>query len=59
MGGDTRPIRRQDCRLIIVSIAGGDSWVGIPRVAIVEAEVEGVSIAGGDSWVGIRQRRYR
>ena len=44
------------CAIIsAVSIAGGDSWVGIPPV--INGETLGtliVSIAGGDSWVGIR-----
>ena len=43
------------CAIIsAVSIAGGDSWVGIPPV--INGETLGtliVSIAGGDSWVGI------
>ena len=36
-----------------VSIAGGDSWVGIPCAANWLAMYSPVSIAGGDSWVGI------
>ena len=36
-----------------VSIAGGDSWVGIRCVSRRLAVSGLVSIAGGDSWVGI------
>ena len=36
-----------------VSIAGGDSWVGIPNGVRYVAHAVDVSIAGGDSWVGI------
>ena len=41
-----------------VSIAGGDSWVGIPGRPRSGGRPHGrVSIAGGDSWVGIRRTR--
>ena len=36
-----------------VSIAGGDSWVGIRQQPPGAAAPRFVSIAGGDSWVGI------
>ena len=36
-----------------VSIAGGDSWVGIRSQAQPLRQYVHVSIAGGDSWVGI------
>ena len=39
-----------------VSIAGGDSWVGIHHDGHAACVLQKVSIAGGDSWVGIRQR---
>ena len=39
-----------------VSIAGGDSWVGIPVYFYEFFEHKSVSIAGGDSWVGIPLR---
>ena len=40
--------------LVAVSIAGGDSWVGIRQSAPGQLLGLPVSIAGGDSWVGIR-----
>ena len=39
--------------ILDVSIAGGDSWVGIRRQMPTLARAKIVSIAGGDSWVGI------
>ena len=53
MGGDTS--RRWPILLSrVVSIAGGDSWVGIRDHYHVRPQRLKVSIAGGDSWVGIR-----
>ena len=37
----------------MVSIAGGDSWVGIHSMGLGRRRRRLVSIAGGDSWVGI------
>ena len=53
MGGDTL-LRTAGLGFACgVSIAGGDSWVGIQFWrAILEIDRQ-VSIAGGDSWVGI------
>ena len=52
MGGDTGNLG-QFLGLLVVSIAGGDSWVGILAIVIGPCARDIVSIAGGDSWVGI------
>ena len=52
MGGDT-PTAVQVTAWLTVSIAGGDSWVGIQYDTSGNEIDIVVSIAGGDSWVGI------
>ena len=58
LGGDTWLMPQASWATPAVSIAGGDSWVGI-HGSLMPVGTEGlVSIAGGDSWVGIRHRRH-
>ena len=53
MGGDTKAPAGGGA-VGMVSIAGGDSWVGIlPSLSFFHWYWP-VSIAGGDSWVGIQ-----
>ena len=56
MGGDTKTNTPFRPFVVIVSIAGGDSWVGIPHPTERNSRRPRVSIAGGDSWVGILLR---
>ena len=56
MGGDTVEGAGRHVRHTVVSIAGGDSWVGIQGTLDGVRVPPLVSIAGGDSWVGIRPK---
>ena len=56
LGGDTWLMPQASWATPAVSIAGGDSWVGIHGRAVrIISPISHVSIAGGDSWVGIHR----
>ena len=54
-----QPIGRRVGICIRVSIAGGDSFLGLPEECRqYRVGIEGVSIAGGDSFLGLRKYAF-